>query len=129
MKEWQTGIETQIHFNELIIRNRTLVITIGTAFIAGIGAAIKFQIDGTITVIASVAVLIFFGITFLIDYFYYFRLLKGAVKFTSELDEKLRNSQTKIPYFNIPLFGLTDKINEEVEGRNKSIGRFSGLLI
>jgi hypothetical protein len=128
LKEWRTGLDTQMHFNELIIRNRTLVITIGTGFIGALADATKLALDETTVFFASLAVSIFFVITFLIDFFYYYQMLKGAVEFTAEIDAYIK-AHPPPGLKNVPLFGLTEKITKEVEGGAEALGCVSGFLI
>lgn len=107
-KEWRTIIETQMHFNDLIIRFRAIVLT---AMITLAGASVVLQQAATIDKSSSITVvvlLLFLWFTaFLMDFAYYHRLLLGSVaqamKFdNSELAKKLG------------LFGLTTCIREMV---------------
>lgn len=120
MKVWEVALTTQMHFNELLIRSRTTVVTvamavIGAALIAFREANITFNICTRHVhigvVILSIGI-VFLCIQFIIDYFYYFKLLLGAVEFTSELDKKYRQQK---------MFGLTTCINKSIS--QKRAGR------
>ncbi len=108
---WEKSIETQIHFNDLIMRNRTIVISFVTAIFGA--AAYSLRESGLFLKIFSVqyhisVLIILFGMLFLIAYayldiHYYLRLLIGSVKFTEDLDNTYKG------------LGLTSKISAEVK--------------
>ena len=110
---WKEAIETQMHFNDLLIKMRTTVISIILAVFGGAAIAVK-EVDWYVNFLGfdlrlSAAVVglgvLFLIVQFIIDKFYYFPLLLGAVKYTGSLGER----------FNIPeLSGLTLSINQEV---------------
>lgn len=112
LKTWKVAIETQMHFNDLLIRMRTIIISIVLAVFGAFAIALKDS-DLSATVITDKAricvIVIKIGMfyllgQFLIDIFYYYRLLIGAVKFTENLDKK---------YENIGVFGLSKSISKE----------------
>jgi len=112
LEVWKVALETQMHFNDLIVKIRTAVISISLGVFGA--AAISLR-DSTLRIdflgshhISFVVLLI--GLFFLIgqgiiDYFYYFKLLLGAVKFTESIDKKYKNNK---------LFGLTSSISNEI---------------
>jgi hypothetical protein len=114
---WKVSIETQMHFNELLIKMRTAVISIVLASFGVFSFVLKessqepaglFNIDKAQRSIIAIKVGICFLIgQFLIDFFYYFRLLTGAVNFTKKIDED---------YKNLKMLGLTESICKEVPG-------------
>lgn len=119
---WKVAINTQMHFNDLLIKMRTTVISIilavfGAASIAlrdmvlhvGIG---KMKIH--VSAIALMIGIIFIVVQYLVDRFYYFKLLTGAVNFTKKIDEKYKN-------INGVKFGLTESIIESVSEKNAKI--------
>jgi uncharacterized HAD superfamily protein len=97
-KIWKESIEVQMHFNQLIMRNR---ITVSSVIFAAFGAALAFlksgetilklketpfYISDIIIGIAVIGLLSYFWI----DTVYYFRLLIGAVQFTEDMDRKYK---------------------------------------
>ncbi len=117
---WKTAIQTQIHFNDLLIRMRTTVISV---VLAVFGAAIFAFREIHTTVLLPVVnwqihfsvVIIFLGMAFLaaqwyIDANYYMRLLSGAVSFTENMDKSVKG------------LGLTTEILKKVpHGKGKEI--------
>jgi len=106
--EWKTTIETQMHFNELIIKFRSIVLSV---FIAGIGAIYgisrNFTLSQTDLFLMLGLAAIFWLCCFMLDFFYYHRLLKGAVKHACKFDEA--------EYFKSRgLLGLTRRISYEI---------------
>ena len=119
LKEWEVVITTQMHFNEMIIRARTTGVSVvmavyGTAAIA-LGQYPKmFLVVSGFTFHVSAAI-IFFGILllwsiFFVDYFYYFRLLLGAVERGEEIDAAYRDQAIG----KTRLFGMTTLISRKV---------------
>lgn len=93
-KIWKESIDVQMHFNELIMRNR---ITVSSIIVVAIGAAlsllklgVKIDISDTKSFMIGdlVAILAFFALVSygLLDIFYYFRLLLGSVEFTEKME-------------------------------------------
>jgi len=108
MQEWQTIIKTQMHFNDLILRFRSITLTV---FIALIGAAItikKIAPSSDLDLILLLLLCAVFWLTsFIIDYCYYHRLLLGSVKQALKFDnsDKFRA---------LGLFGMSACISEHV---------------
>lgn len=107
--EWKTIIETQTHFNDLIIRFRSIVLTV---FVTMVGASVALNAEGKINEELFYAILfiilVFWFTSFVLDHYYYHKLLLGSVaqamKFDqSELGEKYG------------LFGLTTCISNVVK--------------
>lgn len=129
-EEWRTVIETQMHFNEMLMQVRTAAVTIVLAFFGA--AAISLQFDSLFlkfgdTQFHAGALIIALGLgmlvgVFCLDYWYYYRMLLGAVKRGYEIDAAYAN---KIP--GVKIFGMTSMIRDEV-GDGKTNGR-SRLLI
>jgi uncharacterized HAD superfamily protein/uncharacterized membrane protein YqhA len=91
---WKECVGVQMHFNQLIMRNR---ITFASVLFAAFGAALvflrsgetilkvkgePFYISDVIIAIAAIGLFSYFWI----DTKYYFRLLLGAVEFTEKMD-------------------------------------------
>jgi len=91
---YKIGIEAQMHFNELLIRSRTTVITIAMGVMGATVIALRelnvYFCWGRvhIGVVIPLMGLVFLIGQFIIDFFYYFRLLLGAVDFTEALDRR-----------------------------------------
>ncbi len=124
LEEWQTVVETQIHFNEMIMRARTTGVSVVMAVYGAAALAYGqypyrfYNAFGTEFHVSTA--IIFFGLLllisiFLIDYCYYYRLLIGAVERGEEIDKAYRDriiDGTK-------LFGLTTAISNRVS-RNRA---------
>lgn len=113
LRVWKVAIDTQMHFNDLLIKMRTTVTSI---ILAVFGAAAIILRDSSIRVkifdgYHHISVIVLFvGFIFLlgqgvVDFFYYFRLLLGAVAFTKKIDEKYKEND---------LFGLTASISDKI---------------
>lgn len=121
--EWKTIIETQMHFNDLIIRFRSIVLT---AFITLVGASLALQ--GTMKIdekqfLMILTILIFLWTTaFVMDFFYYHRLLLGSVAQAMKFDESELGKRHG-------LFGLTTCISRVVHPPASKImvGLFYGI--
>lgn len=121
--EWKTIIETQMHFNDLIIRFRSIVLT---AFITLVGVSVALQ--GTKKIdeqqfLMILAILFCLWITaFVMDFFYYHRLLLGSVAQAMKFDESELGKR-------LGLFGLTTCISRVVHPPASKImvGLFYGI--
>lgn len=107
-KEWRTIIETQMHFNDLIIRFRAIVLT---AMITLAGASVVLQqaekIDKSSSITVVVLLLFLWFTAFVMDFFYYHRLLLGSVAQAMKFDNSELAKKAG-------LFGLTTCIKEAV---------------
>lgn len=101
LEEWKTVINTQMHFNEMIIRARTMVVSVVMAVYGAAALAVGRYPEKFIKIISFEAhvsaVIIIFGIfllliIFFIDYFYYYRLLLGAVNHGKKIDEAFQDT-------------------------------------
>lgn len=105
---WQEAIRVQMHFNEMIMRNRA---TFASIIFAAFGAALavqKWSVNGVnkgaqvsnwILALAAIGIVSYFWI----DTKYYFKLLLGAVKYAEQLDRKYRG------------IGLTTAISKSIK--------------
>ena len=97
-KEWEVSVKTQMHFNDMIMRIRALGVTgVTTAF--GAAAVVYGQYPDRMIEVAGVddavhvaSLIIVAGLTFwaaivVLDYYYYFKLLIGAVAHTYRFDD------------------------------------------
>ncbi|MBK6765324.1 MAG: hypothetical protein IPG71_03105 [bacterium] len=86
-KEWSEVIEVQMHFNDLIIKFRASTLTVLAALFGGSIALLRLSPgDVSIELIYGVP-LLFWATAFLIDFFYYHRLLLGAVEQAKKFDK------------------------------------------
>jgi hypothetical protein len=129
LEEWKTVIQTQMHFNEMLMKMRTAAVTIALAFFGA--AAVSLQYDKMFLTIGSLqfhagVLIIALGLgmlagVFCLDYYYYFRMLLGAVGRGYEIDEAYKD---KIPGYKV--FGMTSMIRDSVgdnDEKNKKNGR------
>ena len=135
LEEWKTVIQTQMHFNDMIMKMRTTAVSVVLAVFGA--AAYSLQYDKLILTIcnysfhASVLV-IAFGLGMLmgvfgLDYFYYHKMLLGAVERGYEIDEAYKDRQLD----NTRIFGMTTLIRDKIGKPGKSnvfIGLFYGLV-
>ncbi len=135
LEEWKTVIETQMHFNDMIMRMRTTGVSIVLAVFGA--AAYSLQYNKLYLTIcgysfhAAVFVLAF-GLAMLagvfgLDYFYYYRMLVGAVRRGYEIDEAYKNRR----FDECKIFGLTTMIRDAIGKPGKSkvwIWLFYGLV-
>lgn len=108
-KEWEVTIQTQMHFNDLIIKFRSIVLSV---FIASLGFIYGFTKQLGLTnsdfILLMILAFVFWICSFLLDYFYYHKLLMGSVNHAKKFDEN---------HFFIKkgLFGLSKRISYEIE--------------
>jgi hypothetical protein len=107
-KEWQIVIETQMHFNDLILRFRGLTLTSFSALAGGVIAIGELtEIEGTVLYLLLVLPIIFWFAAMAMDLGYYHRLLIGAVGEATKYDE---NTWFKKQGY----FGLTATIRKSI---------------
>jgi len=108
-EEWKTTIETQMHFNDLIIKFRSVVLSV---FLTGLGVVYGFSDklnNNDSLYFVLILAFVFWICCFVLDYFYYQKLLLGAVKHAKKFDEN--------EFFKKKgLFGLTKRISFEISG-------------
>lgn len=120
VKEWEVDLQTQMHFNELIMKFRTAGLTIVGIFLSAAVGALK--VDNILSIgigLAAVALLVAFWV---LDSQYYFKLLIGAVNRTQQIDEFFSGEDMflKINKKEIRLFGLTRSITDEIDKEAQS---------
>ncbi len=126
LEEWKTVVATQMHFNEMIMRLRTTGLSVVIAVYGAAAYSLKTN-PGSIDVsgmkLSVAAAIILFGIIlliclFMIDFFYYHQMLRGAVEKGYELDAAVR----PLSILGSQVFGLSSTISERLEP--KLFGRF-----
>jgi uncharacterized membrane protein YwzB len=135
LEEWKVVIQTQMHFNEMLMQMRTAGVTIVLAVFGA--AAYSLQYDKLFLMFSTyrfhAAVLIItFGLgmligVFCLDYFYYYKMLLGAVKRGYEIDEAFKNRSID----GYKVFGMTTMIRDSVGKPERSkyfVWLFYGLV-
>jgi drug/metabolite transporter (DMT)-like permease len=122
IEEWKTVIETQIHFNEMIIRARTTGVSVVMAVYGAAALSIGQYPGKFINIFGSQfhvsAAIILFGISllagiFCMDYLYYYRLLLGAVERGEQIDKAYQGYTIGATV----LFGMTTLISKKISRR------------
>lgn len=122
LEAWKKVIDVQMHFNEIEMKIRNLVLTIFTAIISATFIVLKTDIHIPAWSIPFAGILGLFAF-FIMDFFWYHRLLYGAVKQGLYIEDNLKNI--------LPEISLTTKIKEESPFRinNIKIGSKEKLII
>jgi len=134
IKEWEVVIQTQMHFNELLMKLRTATLSIVLAIFGAAGYSIlskdvylltlnNFSFHPSVIIISAGLVLL--GSMFIMDYFYYYQLLKGAVNRGTKFDEAFKTTDETWSYF-----GLTTEISNKFGDDDRSkwfVGSFYGI--
>ncbi len=109
MEEWKVTIQTQMHFNDLIIKFRSIVLSvvIGISTIS-IAMYKNFGFTEEILIIILIGVFFFWICCFLLDYGYYHQLLMGSVKHAEKFDNNDFFKERG-------LLGLTNRISLQVK--------------
>ena len=135
LEEWKTVVQTQMHFNEMLMRMRTTSVSIVLAVFGAAAYSLQFDklyltISGY-TFHASVLIMAFgLGIlmaVFFLDYFYYYKMLLGAVKRGYEIDKTYKDRLVD----DCKIFGMTTMIRDEIGKPRKSkylVWLFYGLV-
>lgn len=114
--EWNIVIRTQMHFNEMIMKVRTTTVSVVLAVFGAAAYSLQFEklllnVLG-VTLHASVPVILVGLATligmFVVDYFYYFRMLLGAVNRGYEFDREFVNLKGH------RYFGLSTNIQDAI---------------
>jgi len=122
---WRAALDTQMHFNDMLIRTRAAGMSIVVAVFGGAALAVEkfpqhvtlfFGID-----IHLAAVVMFFGLLllfslFVLDYFYYYRMLLAAVERSEKLEADSRRPGEPIA------FDLTGAISGKVSRLRSTVG-------
>jgi hypothetical protein len=126
LEEWKTVINTQMHFNEMIIRARTTGVSVVMAVYGAAALAYgqyprKFlNIFGSEFHVSTAIILfglILLGSILCMDLFYYYRLLLGAVERAEEIDKAYANRIVD----GTRLFGMTTIVSKKVSRRRATI--------
>jgi len=118
LEEWKTVIQTQMHFNDMIMKIRTTGISIVLSVFGAAAYSLQFDklylqvfgfsFHGAVPIV-SFGLVMMFSI-FIIDYFYYFKMLLGAVERGMEIDKAYEDRMIN----GVKMYGMTTKIGEKV---------------
>ena len=107
-REWEVVINTQMHFNDLIIRYRNIFLTIFLSIITVSFSLYSYgKIEPATFYCIVVAILLSWALAFLLDYFYYYQMLLAAVAHAKKFDDNEKFKE-------LGLFGLTKEISDRV---------------
>ena len=136
IEEWKVVIDVQMHFNDMIMRLRTTVISIVLAFFGAASISLQypqlylnfryFSFHASVLIVASGLVLLMS--VFFLDYFYYYKMLIGAVNRGYQIDELF---QAK-PLDELKMFGLSKMISQAIGKPHKSkyyVWAFYGFVL
>lgn len=135
LDEWKTVIDTQMHFNEMIMKMRTTGVSVVMAVFSAAAYSLQYDILIPIYYIGEKHVAFFivlFGLAmsfaiFVLDYFYYFKMLLGAVERGYQIDESYENRLID----ETQMFGMTSLIRDKIGKADTSkyiIGLFYAII-
>lgn len=121
IEEWKIVIQTQMHFNDLLMKMRTATLSVVLAVFGAAGYSftvieiLPFTF-GNLGVVHPAVFIIGSGISilvavFLVDYKYYYKMLLGAVEQGYEFDEEFQKLEN---IFGRRYFGMSTKIENEI---------------
>lgn len=124
LREWKTVIQTQMHFNDMIMRTRTNGLTVVMAVYGAAAFSLQYRqlylnIFGLRFHVAAAIILFGIGMLFglfAIDYGYYYKMLIGAVERSYKIDDAFKGK--KIAGFGI--FGMSREISKAIGKPNRS---------
>jgi hypothetical protein len=119
LEEWKVVIQTQMHFNDMIIKMRTAGLSVLIAVFGGAAIAIGQYPDRFIEIgrrdFHVAAPIILFGLLlwlaiFVIDYFYYHKCLLGAVERGYQIDDVCKGRKVA----GTTMYGMTTLIRDAI---------------
>lgn len=104
---WRACIDTQMHFNDMLLRTRSTGMSIVLAVFGGAAVTLERFPEHVMVSGMSIhmaAVVMFFGLLllfsiFVLDYFYYYRMLLAVVEQTEELEAASRRPGEPLEFF------------------------------
>lgn len=118
LEEWKTVIQTQMHFNDMLMKMRTTGVSIVLAVFGAAAYSLQYErlflTFNDYSVHASVFI-IAFGLgmlagVFCLDYFYYYKMLLGAVNRGYEIDKFYKDKLVD----GCKMFGMTTMIRDAI---------------
>jgi len=115
IQEWDIVIRTQMHFNEMIMKTRTLGMTAVVGLLSASAAATQYSRQISLG-IAFFALVLLAGV-FILDYCYYYKMLLGSVDKGYQIDDGFK--EMKIA--GSRMFGMSHMIRDRIgpKGRSK----------
>ena len=118
LEEWKTVIQTQMHFNDMLMKMRTTGVSVVLAVFGA--AAYSLQYERLFLTINDYrfhvsAFIIAFGLgmlvgIFCLDYFYYYKMLLGAVRRGYDIDKFYKNKLVD----GCKMFGMSTMIRDAI---------------
>lgn len=137
MEEYKIVINTQMHFNDMLMKMRAAVFSVVIAIFGGAGAVLGQYPDRFISIwrldVHIAAPVILFGLVlllaiYMLDHKYYYKMLLGAVERGYEFDQKFKD---EVFYQGFHLFGMSEKIRDHIgkPGKSETLLRwFYGII-
>lgn len=106
VQRWRGFLDTQMHFNTMLMQLRAIGVSIVIAVFGAAAVALAQYPEHLLvlpgTTIHIAAIVIFFGLllllaVFVLDYFYYYRMLLSVVRCTQELEREACGPTGAIP--------------------------------
>jgi hypothetical protein len=123
VQRWRTVIDTQMHFNDMLMRTRAAGVSIVTAVFGAAAVALAqypdrlMIIPGTMLHIAALVIifrLMLLATLFVLDYFYFYRMLLAVVQHAEEIEAESRQAKSPIA------FDLTCRISDCISRKRAS---------
>jgi hypothetical protein len=125
VQRWRTVIDTQMHFNDMLMRTRAAGVSIVIAVFGAAAIGFAQYPNRLITMVPGAtihiaAIVIIFGLMliatlFVLDYFYFYRMLIAVVRHGEELEAESRKPTSPIE------FNLTCCISDCISQRRASV--------
>jgi len=120
-RDYQLALESQRHFDDLIVKFRTAGFTVvGALMTVGAGA---MALSGWIALGVWVTTWIVLKTFTEFDQNYYNRLLIGAVEKTKSIDEQFMKAPVKLGGHDCQLFGLSENITRSMREQAERVDR------
>lgn len=125
---WKTVVGVQMHFNDIGMRIRGLFVTILLALFASVGFLLdkKLSLSIGFVSIQFATIMPLFGIFismlfYLMDRYWFHRLLKGSVNHAIEIERKFKDQ--------LPELGLSDQIGKESSFKPEGLTLYGAKLL
>ena len=124
VQRWRTLIDTQMHFNRMLMRTRFTGVSIVMAVFGAAAIGLAQDPGHAIGIFGarihiSVAVIVFglslLGTLFVLDYFYFYRMLLAVVQYAEEMEIASRRPEAPMT------FGLTCCISNAISRKRAAV--------
>jgi hypothetical protein len=136
LEEWKTTVDVQMHFNDMLMRLRTTGISIVLAFFGAASISLQysqlylqstyFSFHAAVLIISSGLVLLVS--VFVLDYFYYYKMLLGSVERGYQIDKLFSEK----PLSELTMMGMSTEISRAIGKPHASkyyVWAFYGLVL